>query len=123
MLCSVQENVGLEHGDVVASRMCGPVVSLLRAAQLGTFHRLEWSRPEPFIIVLRLQRDTPIMSHELTKCQAAFTVLPHFILRSRQMRPEVARNALEATHGRLSLALYPVISHGKAMVRRAFRSG
>jgi hypothetical protein len=40
-----------------------------------------------------------------------FTVLPHFILRYRQMRPEVARNALLATHGGLSLELCAVIFH------------
>jgi hypothetical protein len=40
-----------------------------------------------------------------------FTVLPHFILRYRQMHPEVARNALLATHGRLSLELCAVIEH------------
>jgi len=32
-----------------------------------------------------------------------FTVLPHFVLRYRQMRPDVARDALLATHGGLSL--------------------
>src|SRR5499433_2518796 len=42
-------------------------------------------------------------------CQ--FTVLPHFVLRSRQMRPEVARDALLATHGGRSLALCAVLSH------------
>jgi hypothetical protein len=31
---------------------------------------------------------------QCTTCKAVFTVLPHFILRNRQMRPEVARNAL-----------------------------
>src|SRR5882762_6625265 len=36
-------------------------------------------------------------------CHAVFTVLPHFVLRYRQMRPEVARKALLATHGGLSL--------------------
>jgi hypothetical protein len=40
-----------------------------------------------------------------------FTVLPHFILRYRQMPPEVARNALLATHGGLSLELCAVICH------------
>ena len=40
-----------------------------------------------------------------------FTVLPHFILRYRQMRPEVARDALLATHGGLSLELCAVIYH------------
>ena len=40
-----------------------------------------------------------------------FTILPHFVLRYRQMRPEVARDALLATHGGLSLELCAVISH------------
>src|SRR5262249_35501351 len=40
---------------------------------------------------------------QCTACRAVFTVLPHFILRYRQMPPEVARNALLATHGGLSL--------------------
>src|SRR5499426_57050 len=30
------------------------------------------------------------------RCKAVFTVLPHFVLRYRQMRPEVARDALLA---------------------------
>src|SRR2546428_2440709 len=41
---------------------------------------------------------------QCTTCRAVFTILPHFILRYRQMRPEVARDALLATHGGLSLA-------------------
>jgi hypothetical protein len=40
-----------------------------------------------------------------------FTVLPHFVLRYRSMHPEVARNALLATHGGLSLELCAVIEH------------
>jgi hypothetical protein len=36
---------------------------------------------------------------------------PEFILRSRQMRPDVARNALLATHGGLSLELCAVLCH------------
>src|SRR5262252_2111588 len=40
---------------------------------------------------------------QCTTCHAVFTVLPHFVLRYRQMRPEVARDALLATHGGLSL--------------------
>jgi hypothetical protein len=38
-----------------------------------------------------------------------FTVLPHFALRYRQMRPEVARDALLASHGGLSLEWCAVI--------------
>src|SRR5881409_3645459 len=48
---------------------------------------------------------------QCTTCKAVFTVLPHFILRYRQMRPDVARNALLATHGGLSLELCAVIGH------------
>jgi hypothetical protein len=49
---------------------------------------------------------------QCTTCSAVFTILPHFILRYRQMRPEVARDALLTTHGGLSLErcaiLYPI---------------
>src|SRR5919201_1890441 len=48
---------------------------------------------------------------QCTACHAVFTVLPHFVLRYRRMRPEVARDALLATHGGLSLELCAVISH------------
>src|SRR2546428_6484377 len=48
---------------------------------------------------------------QCTRCKAVFTVLPHFVLRYRQMRPEGARDALLATHGGLSLALCAVIYH------------
>src|SRR2546425_4837502 len=46
---------------------------------------------------------------QCTTCRAVFTVLPHFVLRYRQMRPDVARDALIATHGGLSLARCAVI--------------
>ena len=48
---------------------------------------------------------------QCTRCRAVFTVLPHFVLRYRQMRPEVARDALLATHGGLSLELCAIIWH------------
>jgi hypothetical protein len=48
---------------------------------------------------------------QCTRCKAVFTVLPHFVLRYRQMCPEVARDALLATHGDLSLELCAVICH------------
>ena len=44
-------------------------------------------------------------------CKAVFTVLPHFVLRYRQMQPEVARDALLATQGGLSLELCAVLYH------------
>jgi hypothetical protein len=48
---------------------------------------------------------------QCTTCKAVFTVLPHFVLRYRSIRPEVARDALLATHGGLSLELCAVIGH------------
>src|SRR5919205_558470 len=48
---------------------------------------------------------------QCTTCRAVFTVLPHFVLRYRQMRPDVARDALLATHGGLSLELCAVLYH------------
>src|SRR5438067_4822131 len=48
---------------------------------------------------------------QCTTCKAVFTVLPHFVLRYRQMRPEAARDALLATHGGLSLELCAVLYH------------
>jgi hypothetical protein len=48
---------------------------------------------------------------QCTTCRAVFTVLPHFVLRYRHMRPAVARDALLATHGGLSLELCAVLYH------------
>src|SRR5256884_6146715 len=48
---------------------------------------------------------------QCTTCKAVFTVLPHFVLRYRTMRPEAARDALLATHGGLSLELCAAIGH------------
>src|SRR6266403_2247586 len=48
---------------------------------------------------------------QCTTCKTVFTVLPHFVLRYRQMRPEVARDALLATHGGLSLEWCAMIGH------------
>src|SRR5215468_7249261 len=52
---------------------------------------------------------------QCTRCKAVFTVLPHFILRYRSLRPDVARDALLATHGGLSLELCAVIGHVSPM--------
>src|SRR3989475_9436386 len=48
---------------------------------------------------------------QCTRCKAVFTILPHFALRYRSMRPDVARHALLATHGGLSLELCAVLWH------------
>jgi len=52
---------------------------------------------------------------QCTTCRAVFTVLPHFVLRYRHMHPDVARNALLATHGGLSLELCAVLYHVSPM--------
>src|SRR5713226_394676 len=52
---------------------------------------------------------------QCTRCRAVFTVLPHFVLRYRSLRPDVARDALLATHGGLSLELCAVIGHVSPM--------
>jgi hypothetical protein len=56
-------------------------------------------------------RGLTIWRLQCTRCKTVFTVLPHFVLRYRSMRPEVARDALLATHGGLSLELCAVIFH------------
>src|SRR5438128_822059 len=48
---------------------------------------------------------------QCTTCRAVFTVLPHFVLRYRRMHSEVARDALLATYGGLSLELCAVLYH------------
>jgi hypothetical protein len=52
---------------------------------------------------------------QCTRCKAVFTVLPHCILRYRKMKPDVARNALLATHGGLSLELCAVMGNISSM--------
>src|SRR5262247_2953666 len=56
-------------------------------------------------------RGITIWRIQCTTCRAVFTVLPHFVLRYRQMQPEVARDALLATHGGLSLECCAVLYH------------
>jgi hypothetical protein len=48
---------------------------------------------------------------QCTSCKAVFTVLPHFVLRYRHMSPNVAQQALIATHGGLSLEWCATICH------------
>jgi hypothetical protein len=48
---------------------------------------------------------------QCTRCKVVFTVLPHFVLRYCQMPPAVARDALLATHGGLSLERCAVLYH------------
>src|SRR5262249_4388397 len=48
---------------------------------------------------------------QCTACRAVFTILPHFVLRYRQIRPEMARDGVLAIHGGLSLEWCAVIYH------------
>jgi hypothetical protein len=59
---------------------------------------------------VRLGRLT-IWRLQCTACKAVFTVLPQFVLRYRQMRPDVARDALLAPYGGLSLEWCAVLCH------------
>ena len=52
---------------------------------------------------------------QCTRGKAVFTVLPHFVLRYRKMKPDVARHALLATHGGLSLELCAVMGNISSM--------
>jgi hypothetical protein len=57
----------------------------------------------------------PLWRLQCTTCRAVFTVLPHFVLRYRSMPAEVAREALLATQGGLSLEWCAVIGHVSPM--------
>jgi hypothetical protein len=57
---------------------------------------------------------------QCTRCKIVFTVLPHFVLRYRAMRPAVARDVLLATHGGLSLELCAVIGQLSPMALYRF---
>ena len=59
--------------------------------------------------------DLTIWRIQCTSCKAVFTVLPHFVLRYRRMSPDVARQALIATHGGLSLEWSATICHCSPM--------
>ena len=52
---------------------------------------------------------------QCTGCRAVFTVLPHFVLRYRKMKPSIAKKALLATHGGLSLQICATIENVDAM--------
>jgi hypothetical protein len=60
-----------------------------------------------------------------TPCRAVCTVLPHAVLRYGPMRPEVAREALLATHGGLSVERCAVCGHMSpmALARRSYAFG
>ena len=55
--------------------------------------------------------DLTVWRIQCTSCKAVCTVLPHFVLRYRRMSPDIARQALIATHGGLSLEWCATICH------------
>ena len=64
--------------------------------------------------------DLTVWRIQCTSCKAVFTVLPHFVLRYRRMSPELARQALIATHGGLSLEWSATICHISPMALYRF---
>jgi hypothetical protein len=95
------------------------VFAFLLSLGLQLKHKAAWSgggclTRHSHYLRLRLGGVT-IWRLQCTTCKAVFTVLPHFVLRYRQMSPEVARNALLATHGGLSLELCAVMGHVSPM--------
>src|SRR5712691_13430781 len=80
-------------------RVCtGSAVRLVERAVLPwtcSENRVPKVAPKPLRRYTRRAGDL----HDPESLLQCLTVLPHFILRYRQMRPEVARNALLATHG------------------------
>ena len=81
-------------------------VTLLSAQNLS-----DSNFPEPAHYVRIRLGGLTIWRIQCTRCKAVFTVLPHFVLRYRKMRPDVARDALLATHGGLSLEWCATICH------------
>jgi len=80
------------------------VLAFLLAFGFQLKHKATWgggclTRPSHYMRVCL--GGVTIWRIQCTTCKAVFTILPHFILRYRQMRPEVARNTLMAIHGGL----------------------
>src|SRR6266436_7964249 len=101
----------LGDGKAFVEFVCAFLLSLgFQLAHKATCHGGGCLTRHSHYVRLRVSGIT-IWRIQCTTCKAVFTVLPHFVLRYRQMRPEVARNALLATHGGLSLELCAVIYH------------
>jgi hypothetical protein len=91
------------------------VIAFIMSIGFQLTHKVTWkgggclTRHSPYAHV-RLGGVT-IWRLQCTTCKAVFTVLPHFVLRYRSLRPEVARDALLATHGGLSVELCTALYH------------
>src|SRR5207249_2873491 len=101
----------LGDGKAFVEFVCAFLLSLgFQLAHKATCHGGGCLTRHSHYVRLRV-RGITIWRIQCTTCKAVCTVLPHFVLRYRQMRPEVARDALLATHGGLSLELCAVICH------------
>src|SRR3989441_7070549 len=101
----------LGDGKAFVEFVCAFLLSLgFQLAHKATCHGGGCLTRHSHSVRLRV-RGITIWRIQCTTCKAVFTVLPHFVLRYRQMRPEVARAALLATHGGLSLELCAVLYH------------
>src|ERR671935_3295434 len=101
----------LGHGKVFVEFVFAFLLALaFQLAHKASCHGGGCLTRHPHYVRLRV-RGITIWRIQCTTCKAVFTVLPHFVLRYRQIRPEVARDALLATHGGLSLELCAVLYH------------
>jgi hypothetical protein len=101
----------LGDGKAFVEFVCAFLLSLgFQLAHKATCHGGGCLTRHSHYVRLRV-RGITIWRIQCTTCKAVFTVLPHFVLRYRQIRPEVARDALLAAHGGLSLELCAVLYH------------
>jgi hypothetical protein len=101
----------LGDGKAFVEFVCAFLLSLgFQLAHKATCHGGGCLTRHSHYVRLRV-RGITIWRVQCTTCRAVFTVLPHFVLRYRQMRPDVARDALLATQGGLSLELCAVLYH------------
>src|SRR5215813_12731630 len=101
----------LDNGKAFVEFVCAFLLSLgFQLAHKATCHGGGCLTRHSHYVRLRV-RGITIWRIQCTTCKAVFTVLPHFVLRYRQIRPEVARDALLAIHGGLSLEWCAVICH------------
>jgi hypothetical protein len=101
----------LGDGRAFVECVCAFLLSLgFQLAHKATCHGGGGLTRHSHYVRLRV-RGITIWRIQCTTCKAVFTVLPHFVLRYRQIRPEVARDALLATHGGLSLECCAVLYH------------
>src|SRR5438874_3605506 len=101
----------LGDGKAFVEFVCAFLLSLgFQLAHKATCHGGGCLTRHSHSVRLRV-RGITIWRIQCTTCKAVFTVLPHFVLRYRQIRPEIARDALLATYGGLSLELCAVLYH------------